>query len=111
MMAHVSGPAAARVAAPRPVRVRAALLPARGPPVAGQAGAGAVQLWKEKISGVSRYSLPHLVAGAAVGRASNEPSRRLKLYIQGEGIDRIDHNAWAALRQYANQSMVRDPIF
>ena len=49
MMAHVPGPAAARVAAPRTVRVRAALGLARVALVAGQAGAGAVNLEKDEI--------------------------------------------------------------
>ena len=49
VVAHVSGPAAARVAAPRTVRVRAALGLARVALVAGQAGAGAVNLEKDEI--------------------------------------------------------------
>ena len=49
VVAHVSGPAAARVAAPRTVRVRAALGLARVALVAGQAGAGAVNLEQEEI--------------------------------------------------------------
>ena len=51
MVAHVSGSAAARVAAPRTVRVRAALGLARVALVAGQAGAGAVNLEQVEIVG------------------------------------------------------------
>ena len=62
----MSGPAAARVAAPRTVRVRAALGLARVALVAGQAGAGAVNLEHDGCKIFDQFFLLHLATKSSV---------------------------------------------